>query len=81
MKYKNLLQFFSFSNAYSVIQFNIFNIIIKNLLLPIIDKLLNIDYNISDLYICKINIKPVFKDILILIIIFIIFNIFIPIKL
>lgn len=81
MKYKNLFDFFSLSNAYSVIQFNIFNIIIKNLLLPIIDKILDFDYKLCDFYFCKINIKPVFKEILILIIIFIILNIFIPIKL
>ena len=81
MKQKTLYDFFDISNGFSVIQFNIFNTFIKNFLLPIIDNILDIDYKLKDLYIFNINIKPFIKDIIILLIIFCIFNIFRPIKL
>ena len=81
MKQKTLYDFFDISNGFSVIQFNIFNTFIKNFLLPIIDNILDIDYKLKDLYIFNINIKPFIKDIIILLILFCIFNIFRPIKL
>jgi len=62
------------TNASSIIQFNIFNTIIKNLLMPIFDKLLKMDYKLKDFYIFDINIKPFIKEIIILIIIFYIFK-------
>jgi len=81
MKYKNINEFFDLSNAFSVIQFNIFNTVIKNFLLPLIDNILDIDYKLSDFYILNTNLKPFLKDIIILLVIFLILNIFKPIKL
>ena len=81
MKHINLYDFFDLSNAFSVIQFNLFNTLIKNLLLPIIDNILNIDYKLSDCYILNTNIKPFLKDIIILLIILLIFSFLKPIKL
>ena len=81
MKHINLYDFFDLSNIFSVIQFNLFNTLIKNFLLPIINNILDIDYKLSDCYIFDINIKPFLKDIIILLIILFIFSILKPIKL
>jgi len=78
---KNIYQFFDISNAYNVIQFNIFNTLIQNILFPLINNIFNFDRNLNDLYLFNLNIKPFMKDIIILIIIFLIFTIFRPIKL
>lgn len=78
---KNIYDFFDISNAFSVIQFNIFNTFIKNILVPLINNLFNFDFKLNDFYIFNINIKPFIKDIIILIIIFFVFTIFRPIKL
>ena len=78
---KNIYDFFDISNAFSVIQFNIFNTFIKNILVPLVNNLFNFDFKLNDFYIFNINIKPFIKDIIILIIIFFIFTIFRPIKL
>ena len=80
-KYNNLYDFFDISNAFSVIQFNIFNTFIRNILVPIINNIFDFDYKLNNFYIFNINIKPFIKDIIILIIIFFIFTIFRPIKL
>ena len=78
---KNIYDFFDISNAFSVIQFNIFNTFIKNILVPLVNNLFNFDFKLNDFYIFNINIKFFIKDIIILIIIFFIFTIFRPIKL
>jgi hypothetical protein len=74
MSINTLSELCDVTSAPSVIQFNIFNTIIKNLLMPIFDKLLKIDYKFKDFYIFDINIKPFIKEIIILIIIFYIFK-------
>ena len=80
MKDINIYDFFDLSNGFSVIQFNIFNSFIKSFLLPVIDNMLEVDYKLNDFYVFNINIKPFLKDIIILLIIFFIFNLFKPIK-
>lgn len=81
MKHISLYDFFDLSNIFSVIQFNLFNTLIKNFLFPIINNILNIDYGLSGYYIFNTNIKPFLKDIIILLIILFIFSILKPIKL
>ena len=77
---KNIYDFFDISNGYNVLQFNIFNTLIQNILIPLINNFFDMDYNLNDFYIFNINIKPFIKDIIILFIIFLIFTIFRPIK-
>ena len=78
--YKNLYDFFDFTNIFSVIQFNIFNTFVKNILIPIINNIFDLDYKLNDFYILNVNITPFLKDIIILIIIFFILSIYNPIK-
>ncbi len=78
--YKNLYDFFDFTNIFSVIQFNIFNTFVKNILIPIINNIFDFEYKLNDFYIFNVNITPFLKDIIILIIIFFILSIYNPIK-